>query len=67
MLRSKKEKAEVFKLLDEGRFEEAMEILKVFSKDALADLLLEALMLERVVKAKIRFLREELGLKTEGS
>jgi hypothetical protein len=67
MMRSKKEESEVFRLLDEGRLDEAMGILKMFSKDELADLLVEALMLERVVKAKIRLLREELGLRTEGS
>ncbi len=67
MLRSEKEREEVFRLLDEGRFKEVMDILRGFSKDELADLLLEALMVERVVKAKIRLIREELGLRNEGS
>lgn len=67
MLRSKKEREEVFRLLDEGRLEEAMGILREFSKDELADLLLETLMVERVVKAKIRLIQEELGLRNEGS
>ncbi len=52
--------AELYTLLEDDKLDEAVERLKAFSEDEVHKLLTEALMLERVVKAKIRFLRQEL-------
>ena len=57
-----REEAELFKLLDDERLEEAVEKLREFSQQQLEHLLLEVKLLDIVLEAKISFLRQELGL-----
>ena len=57
-----REEAELFKLLDDDRLDEAVEKLREFSQQQLEHLLLEVKLLDIVLEAKISFLRQELGL-----
>lgn len=57
-------KAEVYKLLDADKLDEAAEKLAAFSEDEIKLFLLEAMMLERVVKAKIKLLKQDLAFTT---
>ncbi len=56
--------AEVYKLLDADKLDEAAQKLEAFSEEEIKLLLLEALMMERVVKAKIKLLKQDLAFWT---
>jgi len=56
------EKSKILSLLDENKTDRVIERLKTLSESQIRELLLEAIMLEHVVKAKIKLLKQDLAI-----
>ncbi|MCK4498685.1 hypothetical protein KAU25_05775 [Candidatus Bathyarchaeota archaeon] len=52
---------EFFKLLDEDRLNEALGLLEVFTEPEIKKLIQETVMLEKIVKSKISFLKQKIS------
>ncbi len=52
---------EFFKLLDDNRLNEALELLEVFTEPEIKKLIQETVMLEKIVKSKISFLKQKIS------
>ena len=52
---------EFFKLLDEDRLNAALELLEVFTEPEIKKLIQETVMLEKIVKSKISFLKQKIS------
>lgn len=52
---------EFFTLLDDNRLNEALELLEVFTEPEIKKLIQETVMLEKIVKSKISFLKQKIS------
>ncbi len=52
---------EFFKLLDEDKLNKALELLEVFTEPEIKKLIQETVMLEKIVKSKISFLKQKIS------
>jgi len=59
---SREKKLEILRLLDEDNMEMAVEKLESLSESQIGELILEAIMLEHIVKGKIELLKKDLLL-----
>ena len=52
---------EFFTLLDDNRLNEALELLETFTELEIGKLIQETVMLEKIVKSKISFLKQKIS------
>ena len=52
---------EFFTLLDDNRLNEALELLETFTEPEIGKLIQETVMLEKIVKSKISFLKQKIS------
>ena len=51
---------EFFKLIDDNKLNEALELLKTFSEAEIRKIIQEMVMMEKIVKSKISFLKQKI-------
>jgi hypothetical protein len=51
---------EFFKLIDDNKMDEALELLETFTEDEIQKLIQEMVMVEKIVKNKISFLKQKI-------
>ncbi|UCD96393.1 MAG: hypothetical protein JSV35_07885 [Candidatus Bathyarchaeota archaeon] len=52
---------EFFKLIDENKLNEALELLETFTEAEMQKLIQEMVMVEQIVKSKISFLKQKIA------